>query len=159
MKKLAAGALFVVATCFANEARADEWYGWQTLASDAGTVAVTLAVAKTTKPTALPIIVGATGYLAVPVTIHLLHDEPVRALGSGGLRLGAPLVCGVAGALILSSANDNIFGAIAGAAGAVFGLTIGAVVASVIDAGAIAYETKDAPPPTTTQPLTIGGSF
>ena len=161
MKKTLASTVLAAGVLLGGDARADEWYGYQTLISDAATVAVTYALAKSITRTTVPsIAVGATGYVVAPVTIHLVHGEPVRALASGGLRVGAPLVGGIVGGLITSKESDH--GLLSGLVGVWIGAAIGLVSASVIDAAAIAYETKeDAPPPATAQPLeiSIGGSF
>jgi hypothetical protein len=137
-RKLASIGLCAAGLTFAAPARADEWYGWQTLTSDAATLVVTAVVASTTKGAAPPALAAVAGYVAAPVVIHAVHEEPLNALASGGVRVALPLGGSLAGASLGSRRGD--FTGLTTVAGAVLGLFAGAIVASVIDAAAIAWE-------------------
>jgi hypothetical protein len=137
-RKLASLGLCAAGLVFAEPAHADEWYGWQTLTSDAATLIATAAVATAAKsgtPVALTAVVG---YVVPPVVIHAAHGEPLNGLASGGLRVALPLGCSLAGASLARDGGDLL--GMKTILGAFLGLAVGVLAASTIDAAAIAWE-------------------
>ncbi len=74
-------------------------------------------------------------YTLVPPIIHLLNAEPVRGIGSFGMRVGAPiggLLVSQVGVLLLSAGENNVNEDTALAA-ALIGATLSALAAAAID--------------------------
>jgi hypothetical protein len=114
------------------------WYGWQTLTSDAAalTFAVTAGAVSGSGDGAAEAFAytSAATYVFGGPILHAAHENWGRALGSLGLRLGAPIVGAILGAgLEDCSGGDSCSGA---AVGFVAGL--GAAIA--IDAAVLARE-------------------
>lgn len=74
-------------------------------------------------------------YVVGGPVLHLWHDRPKRALASAALRVGLPLVLGLAGARALSGGSDDDEGPIVGAA---LGILAGGALAIGIDVAALA---------------------
>ncbi len=117
------------------------WYGWQTLLVDALSIGFAVATAGRGGELGLGVYV-----FGAPV-VHAAHGHPGKALGSFGLRLGAPFV----GAFIGSSGADcsgpdrEDF---CGLGEALEGALIGASFAIAVDAIVIANEDVEKKPPT-----------
>ncbi|HET7544014.1 MAG TPA: hypothetical protein VFK05_29285 [Polyangiaceae bacterium] len=122
------------------------WYGGQLLISDAVTLSVFgtgigLANAGKTGSTAQNIApgflwAGTLGYVFAPATIHVVHGRPGIALASASLRFVAPLF----GAFLGTSGCRN--GNCGSESGPWVGLTAGILLASLLDAGAFAYDRR-----------------
>jgi hypothetical protein len=132
-------------------ARETEWYGYQTIATDAA--AVGLASLSHAGKAA-----GAITYLIAAPVIHVAHGSIGKGVGDLGIRLVSPLTGALAGLLLggLAGGKDtNSFGVLgAEATGAAYGLIIGAGLASALDATVLARrevsaanEKGAAPPP------------
>jgi hypothetical protein len=123
-----------------------EWYGWQTLLADGGSLALLLGGAATTSSrssgTAGALLLGslATYSLGAPI-IHLAHNRPGAALGSFGLRWGVPFVGALLGVGFgyASCGKGNNDGVCYGLYGAL-GLTLGTIGAIAIDSAVLARE-------------------
>jgi hypothetical protein len=68
-----------------RKSREPEWYGWQTLLSDAASLAIVISQRNETG-----LIVGVVGYAAVPPIIHFAHRNYGEGVASLGMRLLAP---------------------------------------------------------------------
>jgi hypothetical protein len=113
------------------------WYGWQTLAVDAGAIGFVLFGAALTPrsppltdheagPRPVAFTAGALGlYTIGPSTIHFAHGAVLKGLGSIGLRLAMPLAGFAAGYLGTREGADALEG---GAIGGVLGC-VGAMAA------------------------------
>lgn len=106
------------------------WYGWETLTVDAVSIS------------AIPVAgVGIAGYLLGGPIVHASHDRWGIAAASLGLRLGLPLVGGMAGSKLenchVSSSYDE---GMCGLAGLILGMGVGMLTAIVIDAAVLSYE-------------------
>jgi len=128
----------------------ENWYGGQTLAADGAAIALALAGGATTRAPSV-----STGLAALSVGTYVLGGPIVHAThGRGGigladlvLRLSAPIVGGVLGALVGNALvpasastceDDGPCGG--GLGGAVIGLGLGLVTATIVDATVLAYE-------------------
>jgi hypothetical protein len=69
-------------------------YRYQLVLSDVATVGLLVATTRTESwETTRPMLLASLAtYALVPPTIHLVHEQPLRALGSFGLRVGGPFV-------------------------------------------------------------------
>jgi len=140
---------FVLLTSLVGVARAQdlpqpappqpEWYGWQTLASDATVAALWLTAYKTGSSGLVEL--GTLGYLGGTPLIHGLHGRVSQGLISLMLRLTAPLVGGVAGILVEHGqcVNPNAMDEIPGLSpcegqGAIVGFFGAMIVVSIVDA-------------------------
>ncbi len=75
-----------------------EWYGWQTLAVDAGAFAL-MGAGQATKVYSI-FDVGLGAYFLGPPVVHVVHGNVGQAFGSVGLRLVTPWITGAIGAVI-----------------------------------------------------------
>ncbi len=117
------------------------WYGWQTLIVDAAVLVTSLALAPVGDGEAS----AATFLIGYPLggpIVHWANGEVGRGFGSLGLRVGAPLVLGIAGAglgfAVGDCGNAGCNGPIVGAA---TGVVAGYVAAIVIDSAVLARKT------------------
>ena len=106
------------------------WYGWQTLATDASSLAPLVLMAAMDGGGAevfVPLALG-TYVLGGPI-VHAAHGNWGRAVGSLSLRIGAPILC------VLPVAGIPV------EAFATAGLLVGAALAVTLDATVLARET------------------
>src|SRR6478735_4470083 len=79
------------------------WYGWQTLASDAASALLLFGAfpaagrgglfsSNTPAVANAMAVLGVAGYAASAPTLHFIHERPLAAMGSVGLRLTLPAV-------------------------------------------------------------------
>jgi hypothetical protein len=114
-----------------------EWYGWQVLLVDAGSILVMIGGAAAQSGA-----VAGTGgliYLGGPAVVHFAHGNVAKGFGSMGLRLGAPF----AGALLgfgVGAASCSSDRTSCAAVGAGLGFLTGYLAGISIDAGLLAYE-------------------
>jgi hypothetical protein len=124
------------------------WYGLEILTADAGALALLAGAALAANHND-----GLAGSLAIgslatyevggPI-VHALHGNWGRAIGSGALRAGAPIV----GALLGVASEDCTGGDFCGIEGGVIGFAVGVGTAIILDSALIAHEpAHDAPPP------------
>jgi len=125
------------------------WYGWQTMLTDGGAVALWLLAdaaheAHFTHGSAYEqaataaVVLGFGAYALGGPAVHAVRGAWGRAGGSLALRLGLPLVAGALGLGLSKSACGDSESCPAGYA--LVGLMLGGVAASAIDAAALAYE-------------------
>lgn len=154
-------ALAVSATLFATtSARADDapveadkpqtetkrWYGYQTLATDAGALALLgLAIAADDGSTSQVGFLAASGatFVGAPAVVHGLHGNPGRAVGDVALRLFTPPITMVVGGLIGVATADrgDGFEALGGLLiGGTIGFVGGIAGCMALDAAVLAYE-------------------
>ena len=124
----------------------EHWYGYQTVVADcAGAILLLTGLASGSGAVAW---LGYGTYALAPPVIHFAHGRVGIGFADLGLRLGAPVIVGVGGALIGatgasgSSGSSSTNGA---AAGLVLGVLLGYGTAVTIDAAVFAYE--KVPPP------------
>jgi hypothetical protein len=153
MMRLAAALLLAVTVPVAH---ADEppappaetrWYGWQTGLADLGVIGLWAASGAldghgtTTGGEALGLL-GLAGFaLAAPI-VHAAHDRGWTALGSLGLRVGAPVAGALAGygwGSLICDAHDDSDIPCPGA-WAILGLVGGLLTASIVDTAVLARE-------------------
>ena len=119
------------------------WYGWQTLAADGMSLALTvgsiaLAGSGGEEPSSA-LGWGALGtYVLGGPILHFVHENPGRGFASLGMRVVGPIALGVIGAAAEDCANHG--GDFCGLGGAVVGATMGIVAAITIDAAVFAYD-------------------
>ncbi|HEY0465821.1 MAG TPA: hypothetical protein VGC79_16525, partial [Polyangiaceae bacterium] len=88
--------------------RERNWYGWQTLTSDAASVGLLLGGVQasggygfydndTRLSANVMVTMGPAGYLAGAPTLHFIQKRPLSAIGSQGLRATLPVLGGAAG--------------------------------------------------------------
>ena len=116
------------------------WYGWQTLLVDGAAIG-TLFAAAGTESSELAILGVGTFYLGAPI-VHFTHGNVGRGFGSLGLRVGAPLIVGAIGAGSADCNRDHEF---CGFAEFAAGVAVGAALAVVVDAVALAYDSQPQP--------------
>ncbi len=131
-------------------AQASSWYGWQTLLADTFGVGLLAAGIAASDPghddtfhrhgTVLAPVGMAAFVLAAPSVHGILHQQTRQALGSLGLRLGAPLVGGALGLAAVGAVCGPQSSEACPVGPIVIGLGVGALAASVIDAVALARE-------------------
>lgn len=145
----------LVSTCvLPHTAHADEWYGKETLGSDAAAYTLLGTGLLLDNP-----VVGAGGavlWLLGPAAIHLSHGEKGRAALSLGGRVFLPLVGAGVGVGISADGScccDHTCKD--GLDGAVIGFVCGVLAASILDA-VIAREERDQ---SDAVMFTIGGGF
>jgi len=113
--------------------RESTWYGWQTLATDGAAIAlVAIGVENgagdifSQNRTAEAVATAGLGtYLIGAPVVHLAHRRPGVALGSLGLRIGAPFLGYMAASTLegcVGSDNANSCGSNAEAVGMLFGI-------------------------------------
>lgn len=105
-----------------NRAR-PTWYGWQTLLADGASIAVTPAVP----------LVGLGGYVLGGPIVHLAHGRVGAALGSLGLRVGAPIAGGTAAYLIQGKCRGDFCGV-----APLLGAGVGLISAIALDSALLA---------------------
>jgi hypothetical protein len=130
-----------------------KWYGWQSLSTDGGSLALLIAGASVGKSGGEVMdILGATAFVFGSPLIHLGHEHPGKALGSFALRAVAPVGTMFTGALLgglvtsghSSEREDNLSGI---GYGALIGGISGTVLTILIDDLVIAREKAQEPPP------------
>lgn len=120
------------------------WYGWQTLSLDgaliAGSIAIIVAADGSERGNTLAL-VPAAGFVLGGPTIHLVHREPWRALGSLGLRTGLPALGAALGILLTHCPppEGDDYGN-CGLGEVIVGTAVGILAASLIDGGKLARE-------------------
>ncbi len=124
------------------------WYGAQTLAADGAAIALALVGGAASRSqgisnTLLTASVAAYG-LGAPI-VHIAHGRGGVAAGDLLLRIGAPFLGGLFGALMGGAAwGQSSYCGDGGSCGALvggmFGLGAGMLTASIVDAAALAYE-------------------
>jgi hypothetical protein len=112
-----------------------KWYGWQTLAVDAGTLGVALTTKGATGSSPAALGVLASGYALGGPIVHLAHGSLIKAGESFGLRLALPVIGGLIGAAFERCAFQCTGGIYT-----VTGVLIGYVAAVAIDSAVIARE-------------------
>jgi len=120
-----------------TETKPPQWYGWQTLTSDAATLVTTTLLLGSLKDESYGQYNFAAGYLFGGPTIHLAHGNVGTALGSLVLRAGLPTAGGLVGCAAYGNHNDEMFGCLPGAA---LGVLIGAGGAIALDAGVLSRD-------------------
>ncbi len=116
-----------------------QWYGWQTLLVDAGSV-VFIATAIGSEESAL-VLAGTAGFFAGGPIVHAAHGHGGKAWGSFGLRAGASVGLAFVGYSL--AGGDSCRGDLCGLAEAIYagaGFILGAGTAIIIDAAIIANE-------------------
>ncbi len=109
------------------------WYGWQVLLADV--VGGTLAGIGTAADVRALLIVGGVIQIAGPPTVHWAHGRVGAGFGSVGLRIGGPLLGGLAAAGIQTASGFGIDWI-----GVGIGASAGALVALVVDVAALSHE-------------------
>jgi hypothetical protein len=124
------------------------WYGYQTLALDAASVALIYGGANSggsSGGTALAAL-GVMLWVAGGPAVHGLHHQPGRSLASVGLRLGGPLAgaligVGIGAAVPHPSEGTNTAMLPPTLVGGLVGFLLGAIGGAVVDDLALAYDT------------------
>lgn len=106
------------------------WYGHQTLLVDGASIAALFADPG----------LGAGGLILGGPVVHTAHGHVGKALGSLGLRVGAPIAGGAAGMAFEGAASGGCSGEWGCLRGAVVGFFVGAVSAIAIDSAVLANE-------------------
>ncbi len=109
-----------------------EWYGWQMLLADGGTIG--LAAASGDGALAL-------GWLGTGATIHAVHHNYGRSVLSVGLRVGLPFIAGS----VAASGAHGCTGNECELGAAVGGVLIGMGIAEVIDVSMASEEHEVVP--------------
>jgi hypothetical protein len=127
----------------------ERWYGWQSLCIDGASLITLLAAsaASDSKSDASAVLAysAVAGYLLGGPTIHFIHENPGRALGSLVLRTAVPIGFGYIGAALEHCSPDAD---LCGLGGAVLGGALGIATAVVVDAAALGYEEMSPEPDT-----------
>ena len=123
------------------------WYGWQTLASDAASFALLLGGMAAsgqglydsgTPPLANAMAtLGIAGYVAGAPAIHFVHERPLAAAGSIGLRLLLPVLGGALGSGMAQCPPPSGDWGNCGLGELALGVGAGVLAAVVIDAAAL----------------------
>lgn len=119
------------------------WYGWQTLLSDAASIGLFVSGVNDDGRGDIRPAIGLFGYALAPPIIHAAHGHALKAFGSLGLRLGAPVVGAVVGfAMAGCEESDDHYDDSdwCGASGAIGGFMVGTAGAMLFDAVVIANE-------------------
>lgn len=122
------------------------WYGWQTILVDAGTVALAFATMTPgcdgcgREVGVVSATVFVAGYALGAPIVHVAHGRPLTGLGSFGLRVVLPVLGAYIGLAAVPCPPSREEGCGLGALP--LGFAIGAMVASVIDAAALAWEER-----------------
>ena len=123
-----------------------QWYGWQTLISDAASLTLLVAGGKTDDlDTRAGLVTASVGTFALgPPIIHWAHGQPLRSLGSLALRVGPPIA---AVALFVDAMEGNHSDGVAHLEmiSGILLATLFVPTAIVLDSAALAY--KEVPPP------------
>lgn len=157
--------LLVVASTFtfvaslAPGARAEDWYGGQTLAFDGAALGF-LAAGVATKGTPRKVFLGLSlgTYLVASPVIHGVHERGGAAVGAVFLRLGAPLALGVLGLGIGAAQGEGFEGVGLVLVAGIAGMALGALAAAGIDAAVLARE-ADTPVARGASALSRGTTF
>ncbi len=132
------------------------WYGWQGAAIDAGAAALgiaSIALLSTAgsenyeereQTAQLLALVGAIAYGAGPPIVHLSHRQPWQALGSLGLRASLPVIGGASGLALATCPHPGEEYGNCGMFELFIGASTGAVLAMVLDASVLAWESPRA---------------
>lgn len=121
-----------------SPARADEWYGYQTLAADGvATGLVVGAIATHGDVSKTFFALSASTYIIASPVIHAANERGGAAVGALGLRLGAPVSFGLLG-LVVGAASDSHANWGAPLLGGLIGVGLGVITAMVIDAAVLA---------------------
>jgi hypothetical protein len=128
----------------ASVAEPPQWYGWQTLGFDGALLVGTIAAGELSRGGGAfeeLAWVPAVAFLLGGPSIHLIHEEPWRALGSLGLRTGLPVLGGLFGRGFLASCPppDGDYGS-CGLGELAVGVATGMLAATLIDGFALARE-------------------
>lgn len=121
------------------------WYGWQTLATDGAALGLISASLATVdgggRSPSSALAWGALGAYALGAPVmHFVHENPGRGFASFGIRIGGPVVLGVAGAMAENCGGGG--GDFCGLGGALIGTTLGIATAITIDAAVFAYDDR-----------------
>jgi hypothetical protein len=130
-------------------AGANDWYGWQILATDASALALGLAIGAASDDQGNrrfgDAVASAWGLgMLGSLSVHAAHDNGGRGLAGMGYRLVAPPVVSVIGlgfGCLLSSIADNC-----ASDSARWGFALGAIGTTALDVGLLAYERRPAEP-------------
>lgn len=117
------------------------WYGWQNMLVDGGTIALSVALLTSDNREVVeraPLVFLA-GYALGSPSVHWAHENVGKGFASLGIRVGAPLVGGLAGCALDDSNGD--FGCLGGV---VIGAAAMSIAGIVVDYAVLAYD--DAPP-------------
>ena len=120
-------------------ARAEDWYGGQTLAFDGAALGL-LVAGIATKGVPRKVFLGLSlgTYLVASPVIHGVHERGGAAVGAVGLRLGAPLTLGVLGLGIGAAQGEGFEGVGIALVAGIAGLALGVLAAAGIDAAVLA---------------------
>lgn len=130
-------AVLVVLFLLPRAARAEGWYGWQTIGSDL--VAVGLVADGAVDDSDAEVIAGLTLHVVGPALIHLAYGERERAARSVGVRLVAPTLA------LLSHLAPSDSGTEPGCAGDPFHCAAGAgAIALVVIAAIVVIDARSA---------------
>jgi hypothetical protein len=134
------------ATLRAQQTEPPLWYGWQTLALDGFLLVGVMALAQQADGNQSELSetlawVPVVGFAVGGPTIHIVHREPWRAVGSLGLRAGLPVLGGAIGTGMLATCPppDGDYGS-CGLGELIIGAAAGVLAASLIDGLALARE-------------------
>ncbi|HEX4386983.1 MAG TPA: hypothetical protein VH083_28710 [Myxococcales bacterium] len=113
------------------------WYGWQTMLADVGTAGVVIVAVKLNVSGNSVAYLGAALFAGSGPAIHFSHGRNGTGLLDLLLRVGLPLGSALGLGLLTStsSCSECFLG------GAVFGLGLGVVGASILDATLLSWET------------------
>lgn len=127
-----------------------EWYGWQTLLTDAASITLITAGAMVQDGnshsqdgnrmlgTSL-MLTGLAGYVAGAPIMHFGKRQPGRGLGSIAMRVSLPFVGGVIGAESASCHASSDESGYCGVGEAALGVGLGALTAIALDASVLAW--------------------
>ncbi|HQY62148.1 MAG TPA: hypothetical protein PK141_12190 [Polyangiaceae bacterium] len=111
-----------------------QWYGYQTLAVDAGALAL---VAMSVRAESGEVALAALGtYVIGPPIVHFAHGNVAKGFGDLGLRVGLPVGGALVGAglgCVLGGCAGGDFAGLAAAFGALVGGASGGVTAMILD--------------------------
>jgi hypothetical protein len=130
----------------AEPAEETHWYGWQTLLADGASFTLLFSSLASDSGQALPAL-GLGAFLLGGPVIHLAHDRGGVAAGSLALRVGLPVAGGFIGLKASECKRVNDYSCddpgegLAVVVGTFLGASVGALVASGIDAAALAQKT------------------
>jgi len=135
------------------------WYGGETLLSDVASLALVFGGLKAADgngiydsgtPAAANALttLGLVGYAAGAPALHLIHERPLPALGSFGLRVGLPVLGGVLGSALAQCPPPppQEYGS-CGTGELVLGVSAGVLAAIVVDATVLGWKTEKPEPP------------
>jgi len=140
-RRLVVASTLTFVASLAPRARAEDWYGGQTLAFD-GTALGFLAAGVATKGAPRKVFLGLSlgTYLVASPVIHGVHERGGAAVGAVFLRLGAPLALGVLGLGIGAAHGEGFEGVGIALVAGIAGMALGALAAAGIDAAVLARE-------------------